>query len=253
MSGGGNGRLLVMDAGNTTVTVGVFEGERLARQERVAHAAVGEWLKRLPSGGWAGAALASVTPSRNERLVAAAREVTGCEPLVVDHRTDLGIAVCVTHPEATGADRLVNAAAAWEREGRAVVVVDAGTAVSVTAVDGSGRYVGGSIAPGPEISRRALIAGTERLPDPGAEPPKGAIGADTVAALRAGITYGFAGLVDRLARETLAALGAPGGPVLLTGGHAPWLGLYLETPHTHVPELTLLGLRTALRRAGAGG
>lgn len=243
------GRLLVLDAGNTTVTVGVFEGERLARLERVPHGAVGELASRLPQDGWAGAALASVIPSRNEILTGVARRVTGADPLVVDHTTDLGIAVCVDHPEATGADRLANAAAAWQREHRAVVVADVGTAVSVSAVDGDGRYVGGAIAPGPEVALTGLISRAERLPDPGLEPPASAIGAGTVEAMRAGMAYGFAGLVDRLAAETLRALGAPDGPVLLTGGHAGWLDPFLRVPHAHVPELTLLGLRVALLRA----
>jgi len=252
VTGGNRNRVLALDAGNTTVTVGVFEGEDLVLLERAPHDGVAERVSHFPPDAWAGAALASVTPSRNSALIDAVRAITGTEPLVLDHRTDLGVAVCVTRPAATGADRLANAAAAWEREKRAVVVADVGTAVSITAVDREGRYVGGAIAPGPDISRAALLARTERLVDPGTEPPGGVIGADTVAALRAGMSYGFAGLVDRLLSETLEALGAPDGPALLTGGQAAWLSPFLRVPHVQVPELTLIGLRIALRRATGG-
>lgn len=244
--------LLALDAGNTALGVGIFRGDALVRAFRVPHgagleAAVQEGIAGL--GPWEGAALASVVPSRNAALIALCRQITGHAPLVIDHTSDLGITVATREPAAAGADRLVNGAAAYLLFGGPVVVVDAGTALSVTAVTGDGRYVGGAVAPGPAMALEALAARAERLPEVALDAPEGPIGADTAAAMRVGAVIGTAGMVDRLAADTVRALGGgPKTPVCLTGGHAALLSPYLTVPHRREDHLTLTGLRLLYAR-----
>jgi type III pantothenate kinase len=247
--------LLALDAGNTAVGVGVFRGETLARAFRVPHTAGTDALRDELAGlgPWEGAVLASVVPSRDEGLKALCREVTGHAPLVIDHTSDLGITVATREPAAVGADRLVNGAAAYLLFGGPVVVVDAGTAVSVTAVTADGRYVGGAIAPGPAAALEALAGRAERLPGVTLAAPEGPIGDDTAAAMRVGAVIGTAGLIDRLAADTVRALkamgeSAPEPPVCLTGGHAALLAPYLTVPHRREDHLTLTGLRLVYAR-----
>jgi type III pantothenate kinase len=258
MTSGGKGALLALDAGNSRIGVGVFEGERLVFATRIPHREVPDPGKALAEavaghGPWGGAILASVVPSLDGRLVDACREITGAAPLVVDATRDLGLTVATRHPEQVGADRLVNSAAAFRMFGGPLVVVDAGTAVTTCAVTADGRYLGGAIAPGPGVALEALAARTEKLPavsPEGPDSPDGPIGDDTESAMRAGLVYGFAGLVDRLASEAARALGGAAGtaPVYLTGGFAPLLRPHLTVPHTWVEDLTLTGLRLLYAR-----
>jgi len=164
--------------------------------------------------------------------------------------------VAVPDPAGAGADRLVNGAAAFLLFGGPLVVVDAGTAVTTSAVTADGRYLGGAIAPGPGIALEALVARTERLPAIALEAPEGPIGGDTAAAMRAGIVLGYAGLVDRLAADAARALDRVdpqgGAKIYLTGGHAPLLAPHLSVAHRLVEDLTLTGLRLLFARAARG-
>ena len=249
-----SGHLLALDAGNTSVAVGVFRGDDLLRAFRVPHgagleAAVKEGVSGLGApGSWDGAALASVVPSRDGALVALCRAVTGAAPLVIDHGSDLGITIATREPAAAGADRLVNGAAAFLLFGGPVVVADAGTALSITAVTADGRYVGGAIAPGPAMALEALARRAERLPEVALEAPLGPIGADTAAAMRAGVVIGTAGMLDRLAADTARELGEAT-TVCLTGGYAALLAPYLTIAHRREDHLTLTGLRLLYARA----
>lgn len=259
MSGKRGGALLALDAGNSRVAVGVFDGDRLAFSVRIPHRDVADLEEALARavaghGPWGGAVLASVVPSLDDRLAHACREVTGADPVVIDHTRDLGLTIATRDPSQVGADRLVNSAAAFQMFGGPLVVVDAGTAVTTCAVTADGRYLGGAIAPGPGISLDALVARTEKLPDVSLEVPDGPdspIAGDTASAMRAGVVYGFAGLVDRLASEAARSL-APAGTarVVLTGGFAPVLRPYLTLPHQWEPDLTLTGLRLLHLRCG---
>jgi len=258
VTGAGAGTLLALDAGNTRVGVGIFRGEALVVNAAIVHRGHPDLAGAVAAvaaghGPWAGAVVASVAPSLDAALADACRRVTGADPLLIDHTTDLGITVAVPDPAGAGADRLVNGAAAFLLFGGPLVVVDAGTAVTTTAVTGDGRYLGGAIAPGPGIALEALVARTERLPEVaiGAlEAPEGPIGGDTAAAMRAGIVLGYAGLVDRLAADAARALDPEGkARVYLTGGHAPLLAPHLTVAHRLVADLTLTGLRLLFARA----
>jgi type III pantothenate kinase len=150
------------------------------------------------------------------------------------------------NPRELGADRLVNAVAAYARFGDACAVVDFGTAVTFDAVSAEGEYLGGVIGPGVAISMEALAERTAKLPpielgEPMGE-PGGVIGRSTQASLQSGIVYGFAGAVDAIARRVQRELGTDA-EFIATGGHAYAIVPYCEMVNEVDDLLTLTGLR----------
>jgi type III pantothenate kinase len=164
------------------------------------------------------------------------------------------MAMNVDNPREVGADRLVNALAAYELHGGPGIVVDFGTATSFAVYNAKGVFLGGAIAPGVATSVRALSLRGAQLPRIELQSPKSPIGRGTVEAMRAGTVYGFAGLVDRIVSETTAELagdsGGQGGSeppippvVVATGGLAPSILQACRSIQHHDPWLTLKGLR----------
>jgi len=262
-------RLLVADVGNTAVKVVAFDAAGA-----VLRASVHRRRDELVAAGRALArarvpvVVVSVSSRRLAALEACARRrlaVLGRDlPLRVANRTLL--------PAQTGGDRLCAAAAAHARAGGAAVALGVGTAVTVDLVDASGAFLGGAIAPGPSVAEAGLAAAAPRLAA-GTESDtflfsSGSSGrrsraenkkvSDSVrlparttgAALRAGTLLGFAGLLDRLAEEAVAALGG-GVPVYLHGGGAPPFGPLLRAQVVAAPHLVAEGARVLWLRAGA--
>jgi type III pantothenate kinase len=156
-----------------------------------------------------------------------------------------GMPIRLENPRELGADRLVNAVAAWARFGNACAVVDFGTAVTFDAVSAEGEYLGGVIGPGVAISMEALAERTAKLPPIElGEPPgeAGVIGRSTQASLQSGIVYGFAGAVDAIARRVQRELGADT-DFIATGGQAYAIIPYCEMVDEVDDLLTLTGLR----------
>jgi type III pantothenate kinase len=156
------------------------------------------------------------------------------------------MAIRLDNPHELGADRLVNAVAAYERLGGPCAVVDFGTAITFDAVSGEGEYLGGVIGPGVSISMEALAERAAKLPpielgEPLGE-PGGVIGKTTQASLQSGIVYGFAGAVDAIARRVKRQLG-PETSFVATGGHAAAIIPYCEMIDEVDDLLTLTGLR----------
>jgi type III pantothenate kinase len=161
-----------------------------------------------------------------------------------------GMPIRLDNPLELGADRLVNAVAAYDRFGRACAVVDFGTAITFDAVSGDGEYLGGVIGPGVEISMEALAARAAKLPpiELGEPPgPPSVIGRSTQASLHSGIVYGFAGAIDAIARRVRNELGPETGFVA-TGGQAAAIVPYCETIDEVDDLLTLKGLRLVWER-----
>jgi type III pantothenate kinase len=153
-----------------------------------------------------------------------------------------GMPIQVDHPHELGADRLVNAVAAYDRVGGACVSVDFGTSTNFDVVSAGGEYLGGVIGPGVEISMEALAERTAKLPRIDLSKPGRAIGKNTQEAIQAGVVHGFAGLVDGIARRVIAELGdSP--RVIATGGLAPAIVPYCDTIDEVDDLLTLTGLR----------
>ncbi len=239
---------LALDVGNSSVKAAVWNGAAWSETHRFSHDADSAvWADRLRSlvSPSTASGLASVVPALTDAVAEGVRLVTGTAPVRVSARLALPFAMAYATPETLGADRIAAAVAAWHLGGgRPVVAVDAGTAVTLDAVDvrdGAPVYLGGAIAPGPDLLARSLARGTGALPDIPFGGPVSDIGVSTAEAIRTGVAGMFAGGVARLLHQTAAALSAR--PfVVATGGAAPWLvenGLVVDAV---VPGLVLDGV-----------
>ncbi len=248
--------LLAVDVGNSQTVLGVFDGQELIDNWRVSTepSRTPDELSLLLQGLLAhrdisltrdltGLIVGSVVPNVTEMVRVMARKYLPVAPLVVGPGVRTGMPVAVDNPREVGADRLVNALAAYHEHGGPGIVVDFGTATSFDIYSADGRFVGGVIAPGVATSIHALSARGAQLPRIELETPTRAIGRGTVEAMRIGGVYGFAGAVDRIVGEVAHEL-ADGEPVVIaTGGLAPSVYEACRTLHRHDPWLTLKGLR----------
>jgi type III pantothenate kinase len=261
--------LLVLDIGNTNTSIGVFKGcrgeasgvmsvdARFSSMDRTSDEA-GLLLenlllsKGLPKDSIGGAILCCVVPRLESVWGGAVRAYLGINPMIVSIDLDLGIKIDMDNPREVGADRIANAAAAAEKYGRPVVVVDLGTAINLDVVSPEGSYIGGAIAPGLLTSVATLFSKTAKLPQVALEAPGRVIGKNTVEAIQSGIVYGYTGLVDRLVEGVFAELGTKA-PVIATGGHAEILAAESRVITKVDRTLTLDGLRIIYRRNSAAG
>jgi type III pantothenate kinase len=252
--------LLAIDVGNSEITLGVFEGEKLAQHWRAAtvadrtadeHALLfGGFLAqegRSFDGHVTGVAVSSVVPRLTQALREMVRRYCHFEPLVVEPGIRTGLQILTDNPREVGADRVVNTAAAFAAYGGPAVVVDFGTATTFDAVSERGEYLGGAIAPGIQISTNALAEHTAQLQKVELAAPRSVVGKNTVECLQAGIVYGFAGQVDGIVRRMVAELGGRA-TVVATGGLAGAVLDACDTVERHDPWLTLRGLRIVYDR-----
>jgi type III pantothenate kinase len=257
-------KLLAADIGNTNVTIGLFEDDRLARSWRAITRAgatpdeVAAMLTNLLAldahrlDELDAVAIASVVPPLSDTWERLVTERIGLEPAFVDSSSLEGILqIDIDRPSEAGADRLVNALAARTEFGGPAIVIDLGTSTNFDLVDAGGAYVGGAIAPGMGLSLEALVGRASKLPRIELRRPPSAIGANTVHAMQSGVVLGYIGLVSGLLTALRGELAerAPGGrrvTVVATGGytHQPWIH---EVPGIDAfePDLTLRGIRYA--------
>ena len=186
--------------------------------------------------------VSSTVPQLGPEWAAMASRYLSHEMLVVGPGIRTGMAIRYDNPREIGADRLVNAVAAYEKVGGPCVVVDFGTAITYDAVSAEGEYLGGIITPGVEISMEALTARARRCRKIEIAPPRSLIGKSTVDAIRSGIVYGFAGQVDAIVRRLRAELGEET-ETIATGGLAGHIVPFTETIDEVDDLLTLTGLR----------
>ena len=246
--------LLALDVGNSSVKAAVWDGGAWSPVTRFpADDADGAaWAERLAP--WVGAdavGVASVVPRVTGPLAAAARAVTGAEPVVVSAALPLPFRMAYRTPRTLGADRLAAAVAAWALGGgRAVVALDAGTAITTDVVTAEPAYLGGAIAPGPDLLRRALARDTGQLPETEWTAPASPVGASTAEAVQAGLSVMVLDGVAGLLRRTLDAVGGDA-LVVATGGWAPWLAGHLAVDRVE-PTLVLDGVRRLTAASGRG-
>ena len=246
--------LLALDAGNTNVTIGAFDGETLAgrwRLRTIHEQTADEWgvlmrnlfdLASLDESHVDGIVIASVVPALDASLRGMAEHYFHATPLFVTSETDTGLIVRYDNPKEVGADRVVNGIAAFRRYGGPCVVVDLGTAITFDVVSANAEYLGGVICPGVGISTAALFARTARLPMVDFREPAKLIGTNTVASIQSGLFYGFTGLIDGILERLCAELG-PSTRCVATGGQASLItqaSRYLKDVNE---DLTLEGLR----------
>jgi type III pantothenate kinase len=245
--------LLAIDVGNTTITSARVTADGVGEPRRApsdASASADELATALGGlGGVDEIVLASVVPRLTERFHELAR-TRAIHVLFADHTT-VPVEARVERPAEVGADRLVNAFAAARLYGAPAVVVDIGTATTFDVVSADGAYVGGAIAPGPELGAWALAERTAQLPRIALAAPPSAIGRNTVAAMQSGVVLGHAAMVRGLVEAISEELDAQP-MVILTGGlaAAAWAA---EIPGVDVidPLLTLRGLALLHAETGA--
>jgi type III pantothenate kinase len=251
--------LLAIDVGNTETVVGVFRDEELAwrwRMSTVPDRTADELA--LLFGGFlqqqelsfdrnvTGVVLSSVVPSATQALREMVRRYFRFPPVVVEPGVKTGVPVLTDNPKEVGADRIVNALAAFTRFGGPCVVVDFGTATTFDCVSDQGEYVGGAIAPGLQVAARALFEHTARLPLVELVAPNAAIGKNTVESVQSGLIFGYASLIDGMVERIAKELGHP--TVVATGGLAPVVIEECKTVDHHEPWLTLEGLRLVFEK-----
>jgi type III pantothenate kinase len=246
--------LLVVDVGNTQTHFGTFRGTQLLEHWRFATVRestadeLGAKLRNLLElrglgfGDLDGSIVSSTVPQLGAEWRQVGERYLGHPTLVVGPGIRTGMPIRYENPREIGADRLVNAIAAYDRIGDACIVVDFGTAITYDPVSAGGEDLGGVIAPGVEISLDALTERAAALPHIELSPPRALIGKTTVDAIRSGIVYGFAGQVDAIVRRLRAELG-PETATIATGGLAGAIVPFTEEIDETDDLLTLTGLR----------
>ncbi len=247
--------LCAIDVGNSDIVIGLYRGSKLIRHWRLSTErcrTADEFgivmhnlfsLAGLDVAGLDSAAVASVVPALTPAMVTMCEQYLKVRPFVIGPGIKTGVVIKYDNPREVGADRIVDAVAAYELYGGPVIVVDfSGTATTLDAISGSGEYLGGAIAPGIAVSSEALFERAAKLPRIELSRPKAAIGRNNIASLQSGIVFGFAGLVDSLVRRVQAELGGTA-RVVATGGFAELIAAESETIEEVNPFLTLEGLR----------
>jgi type III pantothenate kinase len=246
--------LLAIDVGNTNTVLGVYEGVKLRHHWRIETSHTRTYdeygillLQLFGSVGLHPAevdavAISSVVPPLAFTLEQMSLRYFKVKPLYVGPGVKTGMPILYENPREVGADRVVNAVAAFERWRCGLVVVDFGTATTFDAVSQKGEYLGGAICPGIAISMEALFRNASKLPRVEFTRPPHVIGKNTVASIQSGLVYGYVGLVDGICSRMADELGfAP--KVVATGGLAPLVAGVSKTISEVDEHLTLDGLR----------
>jgi type III pantothenate kinase len=248
--------LMAADIGNTQTVLGLFEGDDLRGQWRIAteaHRTSDELavvfagllaLRGLRLEEVSALIASSVVPALARSYRDLAAEIFEVPFYPVDAQMETGLKNRYDDPGSVGADRIVNAVAAGRHYGYPAIIVDIGTATTVEAVDGDGCYLGGAILTGLYVSLDALVSRTAKLPsvDLEEEPPR-VIATNTPDSIRSGFIYGYAGALDALIRRSREELGEDGIRVIATGGPAGVIVPHCREIEEFDPDLTLKGLR----------
>jgi len=253
--------LLAVDVGNTHMVIGVFSGTTLRCHWRVKTdkgstvdelAAIFHGLFAMEGLRFAEirkVIISSVVPVMQAAWSSFTTKYLNSTPMVVGDNVVTGMEVLIDNPKEVGADRIVNAVAAYEEFRCALIVVDFGTAITWDCVSGKGEYLGGVIAPGLSISMEALAGRTAKLPQVDiSTAPAAAIGTNTVAAIKSGILFGYGGMVDGLIRRIKEELIPAAPKCVATGGMATLISPYASAIDHVDPMLTLKGLRLLYER-----
>ncbi|PYR42234.1 MAG: type III pantothenate kinase [Acidobacteria bacterium] len=255
--------LLAIDVGNTNIVIGVFDGATLVQSWRLqtVRERTSDELGLLVDGLFAhsriervrirGVMLGSVVPPLTGTIRAMVQRYFGVTAITVEPGVNTLMPILYEVPSEVGADRIVNAVAAYEKfgqdSGRPLIVVDFGTATTLDAITAAGEYLGGAICPGVQISADALFQRAARLPRIDVRKPTRVVGRTTVSAMESGLFYGYVGMVEGLVRRMSDELGGNAVSVA-TGGLAEMIAPETTLIQHVDPDLTLHGLRIVWER-----
>jgi len=255
--------LLAIDVGNTNIVLGVFSGTTLVHSWRLAtiRERTADELGLLIEGLFAnahiehaqidGIILGSVVPPLTSTMRWMAKQYFGLAAMTIEPGLETGMPILYDNPAEVGADRIVNAIAAYEKFGRSaglpMIVLDFGTATTFDAVSARGEYLGGAICPGVQISADALFQRAARLPRIDVRKPATIVGRTTVGAMESGLFYGYVGMVEGLIRRMADELGGRA-LCVATGGLAEVIAPETSLIQHVDADLTLHGLRIVWER-----
>ena len=251
--------LLTIDVGNTNTVLGLYDGRELQHHFRIQsergrtedeyHIQLATLLNivSLDPEDITASILASVVPALTERIARSVRRAFNHDSIIVGPGIKTGMPILYENPREVGADRIVNAIAAYERVHGGVIVVDFGTATTFDCISNRGEYLGGVITPGISLSAEALFAKAARLPKVEILKPPHALGRNTVHAMQSGLVFGYAALVDGMVERLQGEMGYPCA-VLATGGEARMIESASKTIQYVDEHLTLDGLRLLYER-----
>lgn len=253
-----NEMLLAIDVGNTNIVFGVYEGKKLINDWRIStdrnktsdeYGILFEQILKyhgLYPKDVDDVIISSVVPPIMHTLITMSIKYFGKKPMLIEPGIKTGINIKYDDPRELGADRIVNAVAAYSKYGGPLIIVDFGTAITFCVISKNGDYLGGAIAPGIKISSEALFSRTSKLPKVELVKPKNVIGKNTVNSIQSGLIYGYVGLVDYIIERIMEEIKDQEGVVeniIATGGFASLIGTESRYINRIDKLLTLEGLR----------
>ena len=247
--------LFAVDVGNTNITVGLFDGKNLIKQFRMITKTsrtsdeygvfFRQWLSinGIADKDIIDVIISSVVPNIMHSLTSGIIKFFELKPLIVAPGIKTGIRLAIPNPKELGADRLVDAVAAYEIYGGPVIVVDFGTATTHDLVLADGTFAAGVTSPGIRLAANALWTGTAKLPEVEICKVDTILGKDTVSSMQAGIYYGYIGQTEYVVKKMKEEAGLDGIKVVATGGLGKLISEATDAIDIYDPELTLHGLR----------
>lgn len=247
--------LLTIDVGNTNITLGVFNGDeifgtfrvttKIARTSDELGIVFKEILfaNNIDAEKISDVIIASVVPNVMHSLTSAIIKYFNITPIVVEAGIKTGIRVATENPKQIGADRIVDAAGAYELYGGPVIVIDFGTATTYDLVDESGAFLAGVTAPGIKISAKALTEDAAKLPEVEIVKPKKILAKETITSMQAGIVYGQIGQTEYIVKNMIAESGFDNVKVVATGGLGSIIANETQCIDIYNPTLTLYGMK----------
>lgn len=247
--------LLVIDVGNTNITMGVYDEENLKASFRLTTGTArtsDEYgliiqdlirAKNIPAEAVNAVVIASVVPKLMHSLVSGIIKYLGITPLLVGAGTKTGIKISVANPKEVGADRVVDAVAAYELYGGPVLVIDFGTAITYDLIGADGGFIAAVTSPGLRIAANALWTQTAKLPEIEIAMPDTILAKDTVSSMQAGLVFGCIGQTEYIVKRMLKEAGIIKCKVIATGGLGKIIAGATDIIDIYDPNLTLMGLK----------